>query len=76
MVAFSYEEEGVVSINCMAVGLVTDQVKRLSGLKQLQVLSLVSSPMSCPVYSQNNQNLAMAYNHIQRAPGPRQGVGG
>ena len=64
-VTFSNEEEGV-SINCVAVGLVTGQVKLLSGLdlKQLRVLSLVSgpaSPVSCLVYSQDSQNLAVAY---------------
>ena len=61
-VTFSNEEEGI-SINCVAVGLVTGQVKLLSGLdlKQLRVLTLgPASPVSCLVYSQDSQNLAVA----------------
>ena len=61
-VTFSNEEEGV-SVNCVAVGMVTGQVKLLSGLdlKQLRVLTLgPASPVSCLVYSQDSQNLAVA----------------
>ena len=55
---------GLLSLRA-GVGLVTGQVKLLSGLdlKQLRVLSVVSglaSPVSCLVYSQDSQNLAVA----------------
>ena len=60
-VTFSNEEEGV-SINCVAAGLVTGQVKMFSSLdlRQLRVVAAPGSPVTSLVYSQDSQNLAVA----------------